>query len=422
MSASADARRTLSCARVLFLMHEGIPATIFQSQIAVHAVEMKELGFDVEIWTYETTLKSAADSRRNLAQLASIGTLQVRLLRGMYVFLPCSDLVNAMILRWHLWLSRARFDLVHARSDYSAAVYSWIARGVGLPMLWDCRGDAYPETEQALEVHGRLPMVLQRSILRSVEHQEQRAGRACTAANFVSRLLKERKSRSLRGQPASIIPCAVSSRLFFFDRLLRAARRAELGYAADDIVLVYSGAMSTYQRFETYVDLVATMVEKGDTHVRLLVVTPDQEKARALIGSRLSPHVTQLHTAPYTAMNGFLNAADCGMLLRERSPINDVASPTKFGEYCLTGLPVILDGNVQQTIELSDALGNAVWYDAVRAGDALPLPDDDVRARIAAAAPEYLSRERVNSDYARLYQQTCGASSARAQIARTTQS
>ena len=393
----------MSDKKILFLMHEGVGATIFQSQVAVHALEMKRHGYDVEVWTYETSLKSFESSRRNVESFKRLGTLKIRLLRGVYVFLPFSAQVNAFILWCHLRLSTEKFDLIHARADYSAAVYSFIARLAGVPMLWDCRGDSYAETEQALAKRGRVPRLVQRTILRAVERQEALAGATCVAANFVSRLLEARKSRSLHGQPSFVIPCPVSSQYFHLDPRLRVERRAELGYAPDDLVLVYSGAMSTYQSFEAYVDLVGKMMRSGDVHVRLLIVTPDQDRARQYLAGRLPERVYRLRAAPYAAMNGYLNAADYGMLLRDQSPINDVASPTKFGEYCLAGLPVILDGNVQQTMEISTAIGNYESYADVANGKRLRPVDRTRRDAISFRARRFFSREYLNPEYARMY-------------------
>src|SRR5438128_2098964 len=129
--------------RVLFLMHEGVESTIFESQVAVHALEMKQLGYEIEIWTFETTLQSVKSSQRNVANDAELLTCRVRLLRGIYLFLPFSVIVNALILLCRIKRSSARFDLVHARTDYSASVYSYIARFVRAPMVWDCRGDSF---------------------------------------------------------------------------------------------------------------------------------------------------------------------------------------------------------------------------------------------------------------------------------------
>lgn len=396
--------------RVLFLMHEGVGSTIFQSQVAVHALAMRQLGYAVDVWTFETTRRHLPTSRRNLARVAALGPLPVRLLRGVHVFLPGSDALNALLLAWYLWRSGRRYDVVHARTDYSASVYAFVRRLFGAPLVWDCRGDAYPETAQALDGRRRVPSAVRRVILGDVARHERRAGAACTVANFVSRRLRERKSRSLRGQPTFVIPCAVSSRFFRFDPGLRRARRAELGIGADDVVLVYSGALSTYQGFEAYAGLVSDMRRALGARLRFLVVTPDAEQARALLAERLPADAFMVHAAAYQETNGFLNAADLGALLREASPINDVASPTKFGEYCLAGLPVVIDGNVEQTVALSAAIGNGVSLADAKAGR-VEVADDAARAAMATRAVSHFAREVLDMEYARLYETAVGSAS-----------
>jgi glycosyltransferase involved in cell wall biosynthesis len=42
----------------------------------------------------------------------------------------------------------------------------------------------------------------------------------------------------------------------------------------------------------------------------------------------------------------YLNAADYGILFRENTIMNNVASPTKFAEYMLCGLPVLISEGV----------------------------------------------------------------------------
>ncbi len=57
-----------------------------------------------------------------------------------------------------------------------------------------------------------------------------------------------------------------------------------------------------------------------------------------------------------------LQAGDIGFLLRDASPVNRVSSPTKFGEYCSCGVPVITTacvGDVSQLV-LSNHLGYVI--------------------------------------------------------------
>ncbi|MCH8131002.1 MAG: hypothetical protein IIA30_00480 [Myxococcales bacterium] len=69
-------------------------------------------------------------------------------------------------------------------------------------------------------------------------------------------------------------------------------------------------------------------------------------------------------------MNAWLNATDAAIMLRRPDPLNAVAFPTKFAEYGMVGLPVLM----------SDAVPEA-----------------------AAVAREWLSREALHERYWRVY-------------------
>ncbi len=51
-------------------------------------------------------------------------------------------------------------------------------------------------------------------------------------------------------------------------------------------------------------------------------------------------------SVPNDEVYKYLNAADFGILFRENTVMNNVASPTKFAEYMLCGLPVIISEGV----------------------------------------------------------------------------
>ena len=52
------------------------------------------------------------------------------------------------------------------------------------------------------------------------------------------------------------------------------------------------------------------------------------------------------------------------MLLRDATPVNFVAFPTKFAEYALTGLKVVMKASPPGCVEAAHRLGNFVALDA----------------------------------------------------------
>ena len=85
---------------------------------------------------------------------------------------------------------------------------------------------------------------------------------------------------------------------------------------------------------------------KEDPLLHFVALCPDTASMEeACMGSLPLGRFTVLH-AEHDAVVGWLNAADLGILLRADDPVNRVASPTKFAEYALTGLPVAMSAGI----------------------------------------------------------------------------
>lgn len=116
---------------------------------------------------------------------------------------------------------------------------------------------------------------------------------------------------------------------------------------SEKLVLVYVGTVSLWNRLEPIFVLF--------NYIRLLVpsatflcLTPDTENAvSAFERAHIPEHVYEIDSVPNANMMEFLRQrADIGVLLRDDSMINRVASPIKTGEYLAAGLPVIATDNI----------------------------------------------------------------------------
>jgi glycosyltransferase involved in cell wall biosynthesis len=65
-----------------------------------------------------------------------------------------------------------------------------------------------------------------------------------------------------------------------------------------------------------------------------------------------------------TTVPAYLGAADLGLLLRERTLVNEVASPVKFGEYLAAGVPVVITDGVGDLSTLVNDRGVGVVLSA----------------------------------------------------------
>jgi len=147
------------------------------------------------------------------------------------------------------------------------------------------------------------------------------------------------------GNDHVIIPCTLNSNFIPIiptkDEILESRRK--LGFADQDIVLAYSGSTAGWQSFSILYPYLSNYLKIG-AHYKILFLTTEEENIRKLElefpGQIIRTWVT------HAEVPGVLMACDIGILIREQSITNKVASPTKFAEYLSAGLPVLITENL----------------------------------------------------------------------------
>lgn len=384
--------------RVLLVLFEGLPSTVVGSTVLNHAREMAEAGVaEFEIWAFCCSAALHGVSKERAAAAEKAAGCPVRVFRGVRPAIPGSVALNRTLVLAQALKARASFDVVHARTDYSAAVCGPAKRRLGALLLWDCRGDAAAEQAARLAAKG-LPASAVAAARRGTERVRRTAARLCDRAIFVSRPLAELGRSDLGAdKPYEIIPTSASETLFFFAPELRAKARAALGFREGEEVFVYSGSLDPYQMFDEAVSTFAALHAR-DPRRRLLVVTPQAEAAGEKLRG-LPADAVSVVSVELAAVNRLLNAADIGIMLRREDPLNRVAMPTKFAEYAMAGLPVLMTDAVPEAAALAQEIGNR----AVLENGAVRLPESYDRAAVSRRATARLGRRRTIEQFRRLY-------------------
>ncbi|HPT70895.1 MAG TPA: glycosyltransferase family 4 protein [Candidatus Cloacimonadota bacterium] len=165
----------------------------------------------------------------------------------------------------------------------------------------------------------------------------------------VSNALKQYHMRNNPQIPDSkffVSPCNADPTLFFYDADIRARVREKLEIT-DKKVIIYSGGLKMPWHIPDGVfELFARLTETCHD-IFLLMLTSDINMAREFQQKHKIPdEKIKLLNLDNTEVSAYLNAADWAILLRHDMPVNNVASPTKFAEYLMAGLPVIISPNV----------------------------------------------------------------------------
>lgn len=361
----------------LLLLFEGLPETVIQSQVFARIKWIQETRLATyDVLAFAHDYEQVRQSRQRATELQEVTLGTIKIVRSLRPALPISRLINRALLGRTLSTYERQHDFIHARTDYSAAVSGPLAQKLQIPMLWDCRGDAEGEFIDRERLRIR-PGIALRWRARQHRMDGQIAARTCTAASFVSDALRRRWCKSLGGKPNILLGCIADPEIFFFNPKVRAAARQELGFSDVDTVFVYSGSLAHYQGFDLVVDWFHRAREQLPS-ARLLVATPAPGAAREALAG-LPGHAVRVISVGFGDVNRILNAADIGLLLRPSLRTNTAAFPTKFAEYGLAGLPVLMNNTVPDCADIANSAGNLISADI---SQAIKPPSAEERLRI----------------------------------------
>jgi hypothetical protein len=379
---------------VILVLFEGLPSTVIDSAVLDHARQLASVDIArFEIWAFCPTITIYRNSRNRLEAAKRLAGCPVRLFRAVRPAMPGSVTINAHLLKSELRRLDPPPDLIHARGDYTTAVCALAKATCGIPLLWDCRGNSVAEAEERLRKYAIARGLKQYKVRREARIRDQAAG-ACDGAVFVSKPLQGVCGRLLEDKPTAVIPSAASEDVFFFDESLRVRSRQKLGYSADHRVFVFSGGMQPYQCLDRTVEVFHKLIAE-DVSARLLIMTPNAPASIRALQSRSQGYIRVIEAA-YHEVNSYLNAADAGFLLREKNLLNEGASPTKFAEYCLTGLAVIMENTVKDAFDMARTLGNLIELTDLDVH--LPIIGYD-RSSVANKARVLMGRRALSNRY-----------------------
>ena len=195
-----------------------------------------------------------------------------------------------------------------------------------------------------------------------------------------------------------VIPCTLNSdfELVKINHKLIFEKRKELGLLETDCVFIYSGSVAGWQSFDLLHAVMEPILKNSITN-KLVFFSPannniEEFKLRfptQIICKQLTPN----------AVSNYLIVGDYGLLLRENTITNQVASPLKYAEYLACGLKVIVSDNLGDYTDLTLQKNWGYIYSQIKTS--LLKPDIEEKQKISEAAIQFFSKK----NYAQQYQQ-----------------
>ncbi len=231
-----------------------------------------------------------------------------------------------------------------ARNATSIAAITW-AKRAGVVRL-------YRAESSVLEARPRRTRVAAQAVLRSMT--------AVLPIGTANDLYYDQMG--IREEDRHLAPYTVDNAFFRERRTARPAARAQLGLAADDLVLLYAGKLQPWKAPSTLIDACAQL----GSHVRVLVAGdgPIRTEVQALAGAR-NVNLTVLGFLNQTEMPTVYSAADLLVL-----PSLDEPWGLVVNEAMCCGVPAVVSSRVGARLDLvTPGISGAVF----RAGDSADL-------------------------------------------------
>jgi glycosyltransferase involved in cell wall biosynthesis len=143
-----------------------------------------------------------------------------------------------------------------------------------------------------------------------------------------------------------LYPCSADSSVFHYSETGRNEIRSFYNLLAKRI-LIYSGGLEMPWHIPEKMFEAASLLIKLNPVYFIIILSPDTAIAEKYAQKyNLSSSDILIKSVPNNEVSKFLSAADIAILLRDDVPMNNVASPSKFAEYLMCGLPVLISENV----------------------------------------------------------------------------
>lgn len=172
-----------------------------------------------------------------------------------------------------------------------------------------------------------------------------------------------------RNKPVIIVPCCANPNGVSGNHPGKNREASTTKPCGERFVLLYSGSSSAHQLVPKMIEFNESLNKSGTESCLLLLISDKSQWVREELLSGPAAESVKVDSVSHEKVRTYAEEADVGLLFREDQVFNNISSPTKFSEYLMAGLPVLLSPHIGDFSEivLSHKLGRIV--DLQRMGD-----------------------------------------------------
>jgi hypothetical protein len=337
--------------KYIYLTGKSYDETVFITQVVDWLRLYQSRG--IEFSFYKTFhIKEYAKRGRVKLQIEKIKN--VLDLAGHTLFFPSKGFfafVNSVLLYLSFRKYFGQYDevLVFSRDIFGKEI-DWLKKFTSTKLLFyfDARAASAEENRYSSIKMGNFSYK-QFEMIAHIHYTEYRTVCCADKIFTVSNILKDYyiKTYNASNKKYVLYPCLSDSNKFYYDKNLRDKTRCELGYNSNEKVFLYSGGISSQWHQTDSLFKFYNIINNSIVNSRFLFLTKDVFSLEDV----LCQYPTLKSNLKYMSVDNsqminYLNAADYSILFRENAIMNNVASPTKFAENMLCGLPTLISEGV----------------------------------------------------------------------------
>jgi len=247
-----------------------------------------------------------------------------------------SMLLSTLIIL--ILIKRYKILLIHAQTNYSAYIAIQLKKIIDVKVVSDMHGIA-PE-EIAIR---NLPYIKKKRQMKLATRIEKECIGRVDRLICVSKAMKThlRDKYPDFNVKINVIPCAVDTERFFFNEKIREEMR-QRNQLTNKLIFLYIGDLENYQLLPEMCRLFIEIKKQEPGSFFLILALGDHARFRDLLTAHgILEEDYRISFVSHNEIPKYIMMADIGLLLRKNISINNVASPTKLGEYLACGVPVI---------------------------------------------------------------------------------
>lgn len=337
--------------KYIYLSNVSIDGTVFQTQVLdwLHLYKKHQLEFELLHVFHVKELKRPANVKKQITYFKKNTILS----SGFMFFFPSRNLlyiINVLEIFFRILRYIYKYDEVLIFSRALIGKEITLLRKIfpgKIVFFYDARGAGAEENKYDAIKHHDNSRRKYRIIADTYFLEFKTVLSADTV--FVVSLVLEKYFKNMYGlndKKFMLYPCLSDSSKFYFSPNLRMEVRSKLHISDDTKVFIYSGGVGPWHLSEKLISFFDQLL-KHEKNVCMLYLTKDNTNIEKVIDKYPEVKTRFLSfSVQNKEVHKYLNAADYGLLFRENSIVNNVASPTKFAEYILCGLPVIISEGI----------------------------------------------------------------------------